>query len=253
MPRRLLDQDRQRERRRQQLLQERISRAGERILAAEIADTTRALVAKWEASGQVRQPDDHQRRIETQLTRIWRASIDAMAARVLDQGKSRGVVLERKDRDDRVDFFTQQFIASVGGAQIAADISRTTVDQIMRQIAIGRREGLGQAAISKMINDKAAAIGRARGAVIARTESHSAGNYGATKAAEDTGLPMRKEWISAQGERTREDHAAVDGQIRPLDAPFDVGGEALMYPGDPSGSAGTVINCRCAIGMIVQD
>jgi len=29
-----------------------------------------------------------------------------------------------------------------------------------------------------------------------------------------------------------------------------VGGERLMYPGDPSGSAENVINCRCAVGHI---
>jgi hypothetical protein len=37
----------------------------------------------------------------------------------------------------------------------------------------------------------------------------------------------------------------------PIDEPFIVSGEELMYPGDPSGSAGNVINCRCAIGYVV--
>ena len=31
----------------------------------------------------------------------------------------------------------------------------------------------------------------------------------------------------------------------PLDEAFIVGGEALMYPGDPAGSPGNVINCHC--------
>jgi hypothetical protein len=35
--------------------------------------------------------------------------------------------------------------------------------------------------------------------------------------------------------------------------PFDIGGEALMYPGDPAGSAGQVINCRCAMGWVVKE
>lgn len=253
MPRRLLDQDRQREHRRQHLLQERISRAGERILAKEITDTTRELVKKWGASGQIRPPAEHQRRIEGQLRRIWRASISAMAGRIMEQGKARSMVLERKQQDDKIDRFEQLYMQTVGGTKIAEDIARTTVEQIMTQVAIGRREGMAQSEISKMINGKAASIGRARGAVIARTESHSAGNFGAISAAKDSGLPMQKEWISAQGERTREDHAAVDGQIRALDAPFDVGGEKLMYPGDMAGSAHNVINCRCAQGYIVQD
>ena len=31
----------------------------------------------------------------------------------------------------------------------------------------------------------------------------------------------------------------------PVDDPFIVGGEELMFPGDPNGSPGNVINCRC--------
>jgi hypothetical protein len=33
----------------------------------------------------------------------------------------------------------------------------------------------------------------------------------------------------------------------PIDDFFDVGGEKLKYPGDPRGSAGNVIQCRCAV------
>ena len=37
------------------------------------------------------------------------------------------------------------------------------------------------------------------------------------------------------------------GIISALDD-FSVGGEQLEYPGDPSGSAENVINCKCVIG-----
>ena len=30
-----------------------------------------------------------------------------------------------------------------------------------------------------------------------------------------------------------------------MDEPFEVDGEQLMYPGDPAGSAGNIINCQC--------
>ncbi len=32
-----------------------------------------------------------------------------------------------------------------------------------------------------------------------------------------------------------------------MDEAFDVGGEQLMYPGDPAGSAGNICNCRCTV------
>jgi hypothetical protein len=37
------------------------------------------------------------------------------------------------------------------------------------------------------------------------------------------------------------------------DEPFIVMGEQLDYPGDPVGSAGNVINCRCTQIYITED
>jgi uncharacterized protein with gpF-like domain len=64
---------------------------------------------------------------------------------------------------------------------------------------------------------------------------------------------MRKEWVSAQDERTRTsppdefDHIEADGQVVDMNEAFTVGGEQMMFPGDPGGSAGNIINCRCAV------
>jgi uncharacterized protein with gpF-like domain len=40
-------------------------------------------------------------------------------------------------------------------------------------------------------------------------------------------------------------HLLADGQVRKATEPFDVGGEQLMYPRDPSGSPENTINCHC--------
>jgi len=95
-------------------------------------------------------------------------------------------------------------------------------------------------------------ISRQRGALIARTETHGAANYGPDGAARATGLDVRKEWVAAADERTRTTHAEADGQVVPIDQPFRVGGELLMFPGDPAGSGANIINCRCAISHIVD-
>jgi uncharacterized protein with gpF-like domain len=93
-----------------------------------------------------------------------------------------------------------------------------------------------------------------RANIIARTETHTAANYGAQQAAELTGLNMKREWVSAQDDRTRDtseaDHVDADGQTVGMKEPFTVSGEKLMFPGDPSGSAANVINCRCAVVFI---
>ncbi|MFN2347650.1 MAG: hypothetical protein ABR616_18305, partial [Dermatophilaceae bacterium] len=56
-----------------------------------------------------------------------------------------------------------------------------------------------------------------------------------------------KLWIATADDRTRPEHLSANGQCVETDEPFRVGGEGLAMPGDPSGSAGMIINCRCTI------
>lgn len=80
--------------------------------------------------------------------------------------------------------------------------------------------------------------------LIARDQSLRASNAGAQALYADWGAPM-KEWLATPGGRTRDAHAAASGQQRPINEPFSVGGQALMYPGDPAGRLDNVIQCRC--------
>lgn len=56
------------------------------------------------------------------------------------------------------------------------------------------------------------------------------------------GIKVRKRWVATKDERTRASHADLDGEIVDYDKPFS---NDLMYPGDPSGPAVEVYNCRC--------
>ena len=82
---------------------------------------------------------------------------------------------------------------------------------------------------------------------IARTEGHRIqcqSGMDACHKAKEKGADVVKQWDATLDARTRESHAMVDGEIRELDKPFSNG---LMFPGDPSGGAAEVINCRCAL------
>lgn len=79
---------------------------------------------------------------------------------------------------------------------------------------------------------------------IARTESHTASQVGSRAGAVATGLPLMKEWLSAEN-RVRPSHLKADGQKRKLDEPYSVGGHPAMHPGDPDLPARERINCRC--------
>lgn len=57
--------------------------------------------------------------------------------------------------------------------------------------------------------------------------------------------PREREWNTMHDDRVRDTHADVDGQLRRMGEPFNVGGASLMHPGDPGGPASEVVNCRC--------
>ena len=82
---------------------------------------------------------------------------------------------------------------------------------------------------------------------IARTEGHriqTTATMDAMTAAKENGADVVKQWDSTLDGATRSSHIAVDGEIRELNKKFSNG---LDYPGDPSGRASEVINCRCAL------
>lgn len=84
---------------------------------------------------------------------------------------------------------------------------------------------------------------------LVRTEATNAANTAMYKSAQDIfpGADMQKEWITSMDGRERDSHGAANGQIVDFDKKFTVMGESLKWPGDTSGSAANVINCRCAM------
>lgn len=113
-------------------------------------------------------------------------------------------------------------------------------------------EGLRQGESIPQLADRvrsAAGVTEPRARNIARTEVISASNAAAHLQAQSAGVDMEKEWIDTHDNRTRLTHRIAGGQRVPLTQPFTVGGFPLMFPGDPAGPPGEVINCRCGLGF----
>jgi len=98
----------------------------------------------------------------------------------------------------------------------------------------------------------------ARAEAIVRTETTRIMNLAQQARAEQAAQNVRglmKRWIATGDSRTRpahlDAHAETYRQPVPVGKPFIVGGEALTQPGDPMGSAGNTINCRCRIVLVV--
>lgn len=86
-----------------------------------------------------------------------------------------------------------------------------------------------------------------RSKTIARTEGHRVqckADIDCAYKARESGCDTVKQWNSTLDGKTRPSHQRVDKEWRELDEPFSNG---LMYPGDPSGKASEVCNCRCSV------
>ena len=108
-------------------------------------------------------------------------------------------------------------------------------------------QALNERQAEKILRKKAKHISIVDAKRIVRTESVNAANYATNQSAIDIfGMDnLQKEWIATLDDRVRDSHLAASGQIKNMNEPFRVGGEDLDRPGDASGSAKNVINCRC--------
>lgn len=84
------------------------------------------------------------------------------------------------------------------------------------------------------------------------TGAQNAGRLQGMKYAQEKGVNLKKEWISAHDSHVRELHRALDGESVPLEEPFEIGGYEIMYPGDPDAEPAMVYNCRCALSSEVD-
>ena len=191
--------------------------------------------------------------LEAILANEWRVAAATFGDRILERVNKSGRFEKKDATSDYFESAIQSYI-KVWALDAAKDISLTTAKQIRNLILQGVDEGLGVDAIGRLITDRIPIMSTLRANTIARTETHTASAFGAQMAAEATELPLRKEWVSTNDDRTREegwDHVGMDGVIVGLHDKFEVTNndtgetEELEFPGDPSGSAGNIINCRC--------
>lgn len=127
-------------------------------------------------------------------------------------------------------------------------------DAVATQVARGAAAGESIPTIAARVDDVLTVTGsenwRNRATVIARTETLGALSFGRVDAfgavATALGGVFELEWLATLDSRVRPAHREADGQRVPIGTPFTVGGEQLMRPGDPSGSASNVIQCRCS-------
>jgi hypothetical protein len=122
------------------------------------------------------------------------------------------------------------------------------VKNIINQICLeGMNNGRSIDEIATSIRAEFTDLVKWRANAIARTEVMGAANFGRFVSIMNSGF-TEKEWWTAQDEKVRDDHKAMDATT--ISA---LGGEIwtfpdgtyVRFPGDPLGPAHQVVNCRC--------
>ena len=125
-------------------------------------------------------------------------------------------------------------------------VNRTTRDRVARQLT----EGLGKGESLQQLTDRVKATlssNRSRALAIARTQTAGAVSTGRHESFRHATV-AGKSWITSGDDHVRDAHKLAGqtyAKAIPLETPFIVDGETLAYPGDPSGSAKNIANCRC--------
>jgi hypothetical protein len=154
-----------------------------------------------------------------------------------------------------VDQWTNKFAAfgSAVGAQRVTLVSGTAKKTLIKITQQLFRDPefmvLGNVEKSRILKSQFNRYSEYQAKRLVRTEATAAANFATMESALTIfpGEQMMKEWIASFDDRTRDTHAeAGASEPIPYNDPFMVGGSFLMFPGDNSGPAAEVVNCRCS-------
>jgi HK97 family phage portal protein len=168
--------------------------------------------------------------LNSTLSPVWESAFEAGANSTKD-----GLGIEAISAPKMTDHMREQ------GFKRVSDINETTRKELARSLADGIEAGEGQAELIKRIQEHMPDVQAGRASAIVNCETHTSMQSGSFEQMKYGGIKT-KTWITAGDDNVRANHAQLNGQTVPIDKPFSNG---LMFPGDPAGSAGEIIGCRC--------
>jgi hypothetical protein len=196
-----------------------------------------------------------------EFTDAQREAVRTALTRALQTGK--GTAATARSFRNSIGLTSAQQSAVDTYEELLQSNSAEALDRILRDsrydagltTAIAAGEPLSAGRIATMVDSYASRYLAMRAETIARTETTRVLNMArqetTMQVVDDVGIPadeVVRTWAATNDKRTRDTHAAMDGQERGLNEPFDSpSGAQLMYPGDPDAPAEEVINCRCAV------
>lgn len=219
-------------------------------ISALLESGMRAMLVEVRQTRLVREPNpEFVRQLRKELEALWAEATAGGAA----------LFLEEEFKNDVLTQIAADF-ANAYGNQHLQQITETTNRQIRDLMAGGLAAGQAVDVVYSDLFGKIPQMAAIRGLLVSRTEIHSATQFATWRLALRSSIPLVKVWNAVGDERTRDfgevgkisafNHRGMNGIRAAIASPFHVpriigGYENLMFPGDPTGSAGNIINCRC--------
>ena len=157
--------------------------------------------------------------------------------------------------------FAEEFLSYAKNRMV--NIGEQVWSDIRTQLSEGFAAGEGIKEIADRVKS-VSGISTPRALTVARTEIISAANAGSYLQMLNAGFDEKvtKVWLATEDPRTRLSHRHADNQGVELTGEFSVdiytgdiktGSELLEFPGDPTGTPGNIINCRCSLAFDFDD
>lgn len=167
----------------------------------------------------------------------------------------------KQEADNYTDIWNEKFtflgetIAGERIVSISGNRKKEFVKYLRKKMSEQEFQEMGEQQAGRILRKKFRYMSVVNAKRIVRTESVNAANFATnTSANEIFGQQnLDKEWLTSLDGRERDAHARANGQKVDMNAKFIVMGEQLAHPGDSAGSAGNVINCRCASAPIPKE
>ncbi|MFJ8301586.1 phage minor head protein [Streptomyces sp. NPDC094447] len=188
----------------------------------------------------------------------WTEQVDVEVMPVVDGILQRAARRVRRQGVPEADSWVSTYLNEAGNRLVR--LPDEVYGLIVAELERGIREQESVPDIARRVSTVLTATGSERwphrAVTVARTETLAAVNAGVYRSAqldaEARGDPAPfKQWIATADPRTRDTHREADKQRTLLTEPFRVGGAQLLFPGDPTGPANEVINCRCSMFPVV--
>ena len=162
---------------------------------------------------------------------------------LIDGSREVAMISGTKQEEDDDDLI---LIALAAGVAKFGEINFTTKKQLEEVITDGLGAGRSVDDIAKDIEEVYSKAMKQRARLIANNTVVFGVNEGQRIGAINAGYRY-KVWLSMEDEKVRATHTGADGQARPIEEPFLVGGYRMMHPGDQSASIKETANCRCSM------